>query len=51
MLVEKATINIRLGRETQKRLQRFGDMGDTFDTLINKLLDEIEVCRKTKISK
>jgi len=35
-------VNIAIRLSTRKRLQGFGTMGDTYDTLINKLLDMAE---------
>lgn len=51
LMLASNTINIRLGRETHQRLLKTGDMGDTFDTLINRILDENEYCKKNHIKK
>jgi hypothetical protein len=32
---------IQLTRETKDRLQSYGKMGDSFDSLINRILDQI----------
>ena len=45
-MAETKSINIRIGKDTHQRLLSYGQMGDTFDTLINKLLDEVDNCRK-----
>lgn len=45
MLVEKS-INIRLRESTHKRLLSVGTMNETFDALINRILDENEKCKR-----
>ncbi len=51
--MEKIT-TISINPETKNRLESFGLKGETFDYLVNKLLDEIEYSRvvlsKIKIS-
>ena len=37
-----ADVKIGVRRDTHKRLKQYGKMGETFDSLINRLLDEIE---------
>jgi len=40
---EYTTISIR--KETKKRLRKYGSFGETWDQLINKILDEINEWR------
>lgn len=47
ILTEKS-INIRLKESTHKRLLETGNMNDTFDTLINRILDENIELKKLK---
>lgn len=35
-------IQVRLKRTTTKRLKKFGTMGDSYDYVINKLIDNFE---------
>ena len=42
--MDKTTIQIQ--RQTQKRLKGIGTMGDTYDSLINTLIEEHERMKK-----
>lgn len=37
---------IRLKEETVKRLKKFGKFGESYDDLINKILDRLEELKK-----
>ena len=41
---EYTTLSIR--KETKKRLKRYGSFGESWDQLINRILDEIDKRRK-----
>lgn len=40
---------IQVTRETKDRLQSHGKMGDSFDSLINKILDQIDGIEETQV--
>ena len=44
--LSRTTINIRRG--TKRRLHDLGRMEETYDDLINRLLDELLECKKRK---
>jgi hypothetical protein len=46
VLKDKVTVSVE--RETLTRLKRFGSMDDTYDSVINKIIDELEELRKNK---
>ena len=37
---------IRVSKKTRERLARFGRKGETYDNLINRILDKIETNKK-----
>jgi hypothetical protein len=37
-----------IGTETYQRLKGFGKFGESFDDLFNRIMDEIEECRKVR---
>ena len=39
---DKTYIQVRLKRTTTQRLKKFGTMGDSYDYVINKLIDNFE---------
>jgi hypothetical protein len=45
-LMNKVTVSVE--RETLARVKKFGSMDDTYDSVINKIIDELEECRKTR---
>lgn len=40
------TTTIRVKEQTKRRLESLGTMGDTFDSLINRMIDEWTECGK-----
>lgn len=44
--MEDDTTTIRVKNSTKDRLGTFGTTNDSFDDTINKVLDELEKCRK-----
>ena len=39
---------LKIKEKTHERLRNFGKKGETFDDVINRLLDEVEKWRKEK---
>lgn len=39
-------ITVTLKRTTKERLKSFGKMGESYDALINRILDQIEQAKK-----
>jgi hypothetical protein len=48
MPTEKPT-SIKLKPSTRDRLAEFGKKTETFDEIVNRLLNEIETCRKSTV--
>jgi hypothetical protein len=44
MVESRKTLSI--GIKTYQRLKNFGKFGESFDDLFNRIMDEIEECRK-----
>ena len=46
--VEKEYTNLTIKRTTKDRLAKYGTKDMTWDVLVNKVLDELDECRKHK---
>jgi hypothetical protein len=46
--MEKAIKSVRISEQTHTRLLNQGNMGESFDTLINRLLDQLESCENAE---
>lgn len=44
---EDKLTTIKLKNSTKGRLADFGKKSETFDEIVNRLLDELDACRKT----
>ena len=42
----KNKVTVTIERETLNRVRTFGKMGDTYDYVLNQLMDEVEEYRK-----
>ena len=47
----KDKVTVSMERETLKRIKRYGSMDDTYDSVINKVIDELEDLRKRQQKK
>jgi hypothetical protein len=45
-LVMRNKKTITLGEDTLNRIKRYGQMGDTYDIVINRTLDELDEFRR-----
>ena len=37
-------VKITINKETEKKLEKFGSMNSTFDSVLNDLLDHVDTC-------
>lgn len=42
MIIMSETVNMKLRRATRERLKEFGRYGDTYDDILNRLMDHEE---------
>lgn len=42
----KKVTTIQLRPETKERLKKYGEMGMSYDEVINRILDELDECKK-----
>ena len=41
---ETTRTTIQIKKETKERLEKFGNLGSTFDSVLNEIIDHLESC-------